>query len=80
MYIISSACRIMSCGVCASCVEIAESLTVAGARVTILEMVDNRDRVADSLAQGVRYEQEHLTPENLAGLFRLIERKLAPPD
>ncbi|MCB0983186.1 MAG: saccharopine dehydrogenase NADP-binding domain-containing protein, partial [Ilumatobacter sp.] len=34
-------------------------------RITIVDFVDNRARVADVLAQGVRYEQDRITPENL---------------
>lgn len=40
-------------------------LGIEGSRITIVDFVDNRARVADCLAQGVAYEQDRVTPENL---------------
>jgi len=40
-------------------------LGIVPSRITIVDFVDNRARVADVLAQGVRYEQDRITPENL---------------
>ena len=40
-------------------------LGIVPSRITIVDVVDNRARVADVLAQGVRYEQDRITPENL---------------
>jgi len=34
-------------------------------RITIVDMVDNRARVADAIAHGVAYQLEHVTPDNL---------------
>ena len=40
-------------------------LAIEGSRITIVDFVDNRARVADCLAQGVTYEQARVTPDNL---------------
>ncbi len=40
-------------------------LHIEGSRLTIVDFVDNRARVADCLAQGVTYEQARVTPDNL---------------
>lgn len=40
-------------------------LTIEGSRITIADFVDNRSRVAPSLAQGVAYEVARITPDNL---------------
>ena len=34
--------------------------------ITIIDFVDNRHRVADSLSAGVTYKQMQITPDNLA--------------
>jgi homospermidine synthase len=34
-------------------------------RITIVDMVDNRARVAESIALGVTYQQDRVTPENI---------------
>jgi homospermidine synthase len=47
------------------------------ARVTVLDMVDNRERIADLLAQGVAYDQHELTRENL---FESLAARLGPGD
>ncbi len=40
-------------------------LGIEATRITIVDFVDNRSRVAAVLAQGVQYEQARVTPENL---------------
>ena len=35
-------------------------------RITVLDFVDARDAVADSLARGVRYVIDRITPDNMA--------------
>lgn len=40
-------------------------LAIEGPRITIVDFVDNRSRVAESLAEGVGYELARITPDNL---------------
>lgn len=58
---------VLGCGSVAQCTVplLIRDLGIEPARVTIVDMVDNRDRVADALAQGVHYEQDRVTPDNL---------------
>jgi homospermidine synthase len=58
---------VLGCGSVAQCVVplLVRDLGIEPARVTIVDMLDNRDRVASSLALGVRYEQDRVTPDNL---------------
>ncbi|MFN0092707.1 MAG: saccharopine dehydrogenase NADP-binding domain-containing protein [Acidimicrobiales bacterium] len=46
-------------------------------RVTILDMVDNRAKVAGALAEGVRYEQEQVTETNMA---EVLGARVGPGD
>jgi len=58
---------VLGCGSVAQCVVplLVRDLGIEPANVTVVDMVDNRARIAGSLALGVRYEQDRLTPENL---------------
>jgi homospermidine synthase len=42
-----------------------KEIDVAPSNITVLDMVDNRDRIPDVLAAGVRYEIGQITPESL---------------
>jgi len=58
---------VLGCGSVAQCTVplLVRDLAIEPARITIVDFVDNRARVADVLAQGVQYEQDRVTPENL---------------
>src|SRR4029450_5940064 len=58
---------VLGCGSVAQCVVplVVRDLGIEPGRITIVDFVDNRDRVADALQLGVRYEFERITPENL---------------
>jgi len=58
---------VLGCGSVAQCTLplLIRDLDIEPTRITIVDMVDNRARVADSIAQGVTYEQDQITPENL---------------
>ncbi len=58
---------VLGCGSVAQCTVplLVRDLGIEPARVTVVDMVDRRDRIAGSLASGVRYEQDRVTPENL---------------
>ena len=58
---------VLGCGSVAQCTLplLVRDLHIAPERITVVDFVDNRDRVADVLAQGVRYEQDRLTRDNL---------------
>lgn len=58
---------VLGCGSVAQCTVplLVRDLGIEALRITIVDFVDNRARVADVLAQGVRYEQDRVTPENL---------------
>lgn len=58
---------VLGCGSVAQCTVplLVRDLGIEPSRVTIVDFVDNRSRVADALAQGVNYEQDRVTPENL---------------
>jgi homospermidine synthase len=58
---------VLGCGSVAQCTLplIVRDLGIAPERITVVDFVDNRERIADVLALGVRYEQERLTQENL---------------
>ncbi|MFM9084338.1 MAG: saccharopine dehydrogenase NADP-binding domain-containing protein, partial [Actinomycetota bacterium] len=57
----------MGCGGVAQCTVplIVRDLPIDPASVTVVDFVDNRDRIADSLAKGVRWESGRVTPDNL---------------
>src|SRR5215510_1499520 len=58
---------VLGCGSVAQCTLplLIRDLEIEPARITIVDMVDNRARVADSIALGVTYQQDQVTPENL---------------
>jgi len=58
---------VLGCGSVAQCTVplLLRDLHIEGSRITIVDFVDNRTRVADCIAQGVTYEQARVTPENL---------------
>jgi len=58
---------VLGCGSVAQCTLplLIRDLEIEPARITIVDMVDNRARVADALASGVTYQQDQVTPENL---------------
>ena len=58
---------VLGCGSVAQCTLplLVRDLGIAAPSITIVDFVDNRDRVADLLAAGVRYEQDRVTRENL---------------
>jgi len=57
----------LGCGSVAQCTlpVVLEELEIAPERVTVLDMVDNRDRIASELAKGVTYLVDQITPESL---------------
>ena len=80
---------VLGCGSVAQAVVplLIRDLGIEPGRITIVDFVDNRARVADSIAQGVTYEQDRVTPENLdaflaarGGLGPFGERPNAAPD
>ena len=70
---------VLGCGSVSQCVLplLVDALGVEPARLTVLDMVDNRARVADLLARGVTYDQHELTQENLASS---LEARVGPGD
>ena len=58
---------VLGCGSVAQCTLplLIRDLAIDPQRVTIVEMLDNRARVADSIAAGVVFEQDQVTPANL---------------
>ncbi len=58
---------VLGCGSVAQCVVplLVRDLGIEPSRINIVDMVDNRARVASSLALGVGYEQDQVTPDNL---------------
>ena len=59
---------VLGCGSVAQCTLplLVRHLDMSPDRITIMDFVDNRSRVADLLAAGVHYEQDRVTEENLA--------------
>ena len=58
---------VLGCGSVAQCTVplLVRDLGIEAHRVRIVDFVDNRARVADLIAQGVTYEQDRVTRENL---------------
>ena len=58
---------VLGCGSVAQCVVplLVRDLQIEPQRITIVDFVDNRSRVASVLALGVHYEQDRVTPDNL---------------
>lgn len=59
---------VLGCGSVAQCTLplLLKELPIDPRQVTVLDMVDNRDRIAGSLAAGVAYERARIDPGNLA--------------
>ncbi|HEY0519091.1 MAG TPA: saccharopine dehydrogenase C-terminal domain-containing protein [Ilumatobacteraceae bacterium] len=62
---------VLGCGSVAQCTVplLVRDLEIDPRRITIVEMLDNRDRVADSIAAGVTYERDQVTPDNIDALL-----------
>jgi homospermidine synthase len=58
---------VLGCGSVAQCTVplLIRDLKIEPDRITIVDMLDNRARVADSLALGVTYQLDQVTPENI---------------
>ena len=58
---------VLGCGSVAQCTVplLIRDLSIDPQRITIVDVVDNRARVADSIQRGVTYEIERVTPANL---------------
>ncbi len=58
---------ILGCGSVAQCTLplLIRDLDIDPQRITIVDMLDNRARVADSIARGVSFEQDQITPDNI---------------
>ncbi|CAN5606823.1 saccharopine dehydrogenase NADP-binding domain-containing protein [soil metagenome] len=58
---------VLGCGSVAQCVVplLVRDLKIPPASVTVVDFVDNRERIAAALALGVRYELDRVTPQNL---------------
>ncbi|HEX3090136.1 MAG TPA: saccharopine dehydrogenase C-terminal domain-containing protein [Ilumatobacteraceae bacterium] len=58
---------VLGCGSVAQCTVplLIRDLKIDPQRITIVDVLDNRARVADSIAAGVTYEQDQVTPENI---------------
>ena len=59
---------LIGCGYVGRCTLplLLKHLRLPAERITVLDFADNRDAVADSLAAGVRYVIDRITPDNLA--------------
>ena len=58
---------VLGCGSVAQCVVplLVRDLQIPPSRLTVVDFVDHRDRIADEIAAGVTYELARVTPENL---------------
>jgi homospermidine synthase len=58
---------VLGCGSVAQCTVplLIRDLAIDPQRITIVDMLDNRARVADSIAAGVTYQQDQVTPDNI---------------
>lgn len=70
---------VLGCGSVSQCTVplLLEHFDLEPARVTILDMVDNRERVAGVLARGVQYVLDEITPDTLDAV---LGRHLGPGD
>ena len=70
---------ILGCGSVAQCTLplLIRDLEIAPQRITIVDVLDNRARVADSIAAGVTYQQDQVTPENIDAF---LSARVAPGD
>ena len=59
---------VLGCGSVAQCVVplLVRDVGIEPHRITIVDFVDNRHRVAEVLALGVEYQQDRVTPDNLS--------------
>ncbi len=58
---------VLGCGSVAQCTVplLIRDLAIDPQRITIVDVLDNRARVADSIAKGATYQQDQVTPENI---------------
>ena len=58
---------VLGCGGVAQCTVplLVRDVGLEPSSITVVDFVDNRDRIADSIAKGVRWEQGRVTPDNL---------------
>ena len=58
---------VLGCGSVAQCVVplLVRDVGIEPHRITIVDFVDNRARVAEVLGMGVQYEQDRVTPDNI---------------
>ena len=58
---------VLGCGSVSQCTVplLVRDLGFNPTQITIVDMVDNRHRVADLITQGVTYQQDQVTPENM---------------
>jgi homospermidine synthase len=58
---------VLGCGSVAQCTVplLIRDLPIRPDQVTVVDFIDNRHRLATSIAKGVRYEQHRITPENI---------------
>ncbi len=58
---------VLGCGSVAQCTVplLIRDLAIDPHRITIVDVLDNRARVADSIAKGATYQQEQVTPDNI---------------
>ena len=70
---------VLGCGSVAQCTLplLIRDLSIDPHGITIVDMVDNRARVADSIELGVTYEIEQVTPANLDGF---LSSRVGPGD
>jgi homospermidine synthase len=70
---------VIGCGSVSQCTLplLLKELAVAPSSITVLDMVDNRARIAAVVKEGVRYEVGRITPENLDAE---LSRHLGPGD
>ena len=58
---------VLGCGSVAQCTLplMIRDLRIDPRCIRVVDMIDNRSRIADSIASGVCYEQDRVTPENI---------------
>ena len=58
---------VLGCGSVAQCTVplLIRDLAIDPQRITIVDVLDNRARVADSIAKGATYQQDQVTPDNI---------------
>lgn len=62
---------IIGCGSVSQCTLpiLLKLIEIPATSITVIDFVDNRDRIKDLLAQGVSYVQTRITPENYSALL-----------